>query len=406
MAERKLTVFIYLPGEVTAVPAGLFTHDADVGIGRFDYGHRYLARSDALPVDPVALPLGRVQRDVTINEGFYGALCDAAPDYWGRLVIAAEHRTAPEALSVFDFLLSGNATRVGNLDFRLSPMDPEPTLGPPHFSQLHDILLAAEQVEAGRTSDLHLLRLLRQGTSMGGARPKCTVELDDVLWIAKFPAKGDTISMPCVEYATMTLARKCGICTPELRLVKAGGTDVYLVRRFDRDRNGSDWLRQGFVSSLSLMEWDVRDRLLWEYPGLAAQMRRYMNSSHLRELFRRMVFNVLVRNTDDHPRNHGFLVCNGDVALSPAYDIVPTLTQAGVGTEFRLAMSVGDEGREATWRNILSRSAQFGLREREASQIIEHMWDICMDWRTCFSEAGVCDRDIEMVAPSMCSVRR
>jgi serine/threonine-protein kinase HipA len=403
MPERQLTVFIYLPGYTTAVPAGIFTHDADAGIGSFEYGRRYMERPNALPVDPVALPLGVVQRDITINEGLYGALCDAAPDYWGRLVIAAERRTAPEAMSELDFLLFGNATRVGNLDFRASPTDPEPILGPPHFNQLRDIVLAAEHVEEGDTSDARLLRLLRQGTSVGGARPKCTVELDGALWIAKFPAKDDTVNLPRIEYATMTLAQQCGIRTPERRLVQAGGKDIYLVRRFDREHHASGWLRHGFLSSLSLMEWDVRDRLLWEYPGLAARMRRHMGAGHLMELFRRMAFNVLVRNTDDHPRNHGFLVREGEIELSPAYDIVPTLTQAGVGTEFRLAMSVGDEGREATLQNVLSRAAQFGLSASEAAQLIDGMRATCREWRACFREAGVSDRDIEIVAPSMLS---
>jgi serine/threonine-protein kinase HipA len=405
MPERHLTVFIYLPGHTTAVPAGIFTHDSGAGIGSFDYGRRYLERRNALPVDPVALPLGLVQRDSTLNGGLYGAFCDAVPDYWGRLVIAAERRTAPEALSELDFLLSGNATRVGNLDFRESPADPEPVLGPPHFNQLRDIVLAAEHVEAGDTSDARLLRLLRQGTSVGGARPKCTVELEGALWIAKFPAKDDTVNMPRIEYATMKLAQQCGIRIPELRLVQAGGKDIYLARRFDRERQGDGWLRHGFLSGLSLMEWDARDRLLWEYPGLAARMRQHMRACHIEELFRRMVFNVMVRNTDDHPRNHGFLVRGEEIELSPAYDIVPTLTQAGVGTEFRLAMSVGDAGREATLPNVLSRSAQFGLAESEARQIIAGIRATCRTWRACFRDAGVSEVDIDIVEPSLIRAR-
>lgn len=401
MPERQLTVFIYPAGSTTAVPAGIFTHDSDAGIGRFDYGRRYLDRPDALPVDPVALPLVLVQRETTLNEGLYGAFCDAAPDYWGRLVIAAERGTAPEALSEFDFLLSGNATRVGNLDFRDSPTTPEPDLEPPHCNQLRDILLAAEQVEAGHASDPRLLRLLRQGTSVGGARPKCTVEMDGALWIAKFPAKDDTVNMPRIEYATMKLAQRCGICIPELRLVQTGGRDIYLARRFDREERGGGWLRHGFLSSLSLMEWDVRDRLLWEYPGLAARMRRHMSTAHLTELFRRMVFNVMVRNTDDHPRNHGVLVRGEEIELSPAYDIVPTLTQPGLGTEFRLAMSVGDDGREATLSNVLSRCGHFGLSTDAASRVIDGVRTTCRDWRACFRDAGVTARNIDIVAPSI-----
>ncbi len=401
MPERQLTVFVYLPGQAVAVPAGIFSHDADAGIGSFAYGRRYPERSDAVPVDPVALPLGQAPREVTLNDGLYGALCDAAPDYWGRLVIAAERRTAPEALSEFDFLLAGDATRVGNLDFRDTPTAPEPELNPPRFNQLRDVVLAAEKIEAGEEIDEHLLRLLRQGTSVGGARPKCTVELDDALWIAKFPARGDTLSIPRIEYATMALAERCDIRVPERRLVQAGGKDVYLVRRFDREKKGDGWLRHGFLSSLSLMEWDQRDRLLWEYPALAARMRRHMSVDHISELFRRMVFNMLVRNTDDHPRNHGFLVRGTDILLSPAYDIVPTLTQAGVGTEFSLAMSAGDYGREATLENALSRAAQFGLSQRTARRIVDDLLETCHTWREHYREAGVSDHDIDVLTPSI-----
>lgn len=167
MPERKVTVFIYLPGEPIAVPAGIFTHDSDLPLGSFAYGTRYLERENCLPVDPVALPLGRVPREVVSNGGFYGAFRDAAPDYWGRLVLAAEAKTVPEALSEMDFLLGANATRVGNLDFRFSPNDPEPELVPPHFNQLPDIISAAESIANGEQIPHHLLRLLRQGTSMG-----------------------------------------------------------------------------------------------------------------------------------------------------------------------------------------------------------------------------------------------
>ncbi|MBW1943989.1 MAG: HipA N-terminal domain-containing protein, partial [Deltaproteobacteria bacterium] len=135
MAEKKITVFIYLPNETVAVPAGIFTHESDPGVGAFAYGRKYMERKNALPVDPVSLPLGPATQEVTSNAGLYGTFRDAAPDYWGRLVIATELKVPPEALSEMDFLMDGNATRVGNLDFRWTPDDPEPLLEPPHFSQ-------------------------------------------------------------------------------------------------------------------------------------------------------------------------------------------------------------------------------------------------------------------------------
>jgi serine/threonine-protein kinase HipA len=401
MAEKKITVFIYLPGESVAVPAGIFTHEGDLQIGTFAYGRKYSERKNALPVDPAALPLGLTPGAVTTNKGLYGAFRDAAPDYWGRLVIAAERKVPPEALSETDFLLDANATRVGNLDFRITPNDPEPSLEPPHFNRLEEVLEAASKIEAGEEISRHLLHLLRQGTSVGGARPKCTVEWQDALWIAKFPARGDTLNIPRIEYATMTLAGKGGIRIPALRLQYVGETSVLLVRRFDREKHQEGWVRKGFLSSLSLLQWDEADRLRWDYGAIANVMRRHTPVPDLQELFRRLVFNILVRNTDDHPRNHGFLFDASGVALSPAYDIVPSLTHPGVGTVFSLAMSVGARGREASLKNALSRARRFGLSGEEAGTVVEQLVETVRGWRDHFASVGCPEVEIRALEPSL-----
>ncbi|MFU8858766.1 MAG: type II toxin-antitoxin system HipA family toxin [Deferrisomatales bacterium] len=403
MGERKLVVFVYLPGETTAVPAGIFTHNDDPIVGSFAYGRRYLERENALAVDPVALPLGPAPRDVTTNGGLYGSFRDAAPDHWGRLVVAAEARVPPEALSEIDYLVAANATRAGNLDFRASPNAPEPALDPPHFAQLPLVTEAAERVEQGEAVEDHLLRLLRQGSSLGGARPKCTVQWNGALWLAKFPARGDTWNVPRVEYATMALAGRCGIRVPETRLERAGDKDVYLVRRFDREHAGTGWLRRGFFSSLSLMQWDEGDRHLWSYGSIADTMRRYVSATDIRELFRRMVFHIAVRNTDDHPRNHGFLVEGQRISLSPAYDVVPEVVRTGVGRGFRLAMSVGEQGREATVENALSHAARFGLGKDEAAEVVREVTGTARQWEKLFRESGVSERDLGVLAGSFVS---
>ena len=397
--EQKAYVFIYLPGETVAVPAGVFTHYPDDGIGRFAYGLRYLERPNALPVDPVSLQLGAVHRDATVNGGLYGAFRDASPDYWGRLVIAAELKSPPESLREMDFLLHGNASRVGCLDFRVSLDQGEPETRPPSFQSLAEILQASAQLQNGEPVRHDLLRLLEQGTSIGGARPKCTVELDDSLWIAKFPARGDTINYPRIEYATMLLAKDCGISIPDVRIITVGGKDVLLVKRFDRLKTVLGYQRFGFLSALSLMEWDERDRTQWSYPLLADRMRATVlaQPSELKELFRRMMFNVLCRNTDDHPRNHGFLWSEKGLALSPAYDIVPTPTRPGVGTDFSLSMSLGDRGREATMVNAVSLSARFGLSRDEAQLIVEEMKNCVGTWEEHFTSQAVSPVDLEAV---------
>ncbi|MBI9077912.1 MAG: HipA domain-containing protein [Desulfatibacillum sp.] len=400
MAEKNITVFIYLPGETMAVPAGIFTHDSNAGVGSFAYGRKYRERPNALPVDPVALPIGPEPLPVSVNHGLYGAFRDAAPDYWGRLVIAAGKKMPPEALAEMDFLVSANATRVGNLDFRETPNSPEPELEPPHFNRLAELLDAAAKIETGEEVSQHLLRLLRQGTSVGGARPKCTVEWEDALWIAKFPAKDDTLNIPRIEYAAMTLAAKCGIRVPAMRLQSVGDKDVLLVRRFDREMAESGWLRTGFLSSLSLMQWDEMDRLAWDYGAIADIMRRHAPVEDIREWFRRMLFNILVRNTDDHPRNHGFLFDGSGIILSPAYDIVPSITRPGVGTDFSLAMSIGDRGREATLENALSRAARFGLSKDGAKEDVKRLVRVVRGWREHFASMGCPDSEIRALEPS------
>ncbi|OGV58504.1 MAG: hypothetical protein A2X45_17670 [Lentisphaerae bacterium GWF2_50_93] len=389
-----------MPNESTAVPAGVFSHDSDSGVGTFVYGRRYQERSNAMAVDPVFLPLGIDPAPVTTNGGLYGTFRDASPDYWGRLVIASELNTAPETISETDFLLAGNATRTGNLAFRLSPDSPEPKLAPPHFNQLSDILEASEDIESGRPAESHILHLLRQGSSMGGARPKCTVVWKNSLWIAKFPSKGDTINIPRIEYATMKLAQTCGIEIPEVKIVPASGKDIYLIRRFDRGGISGGWLRQGFISSLSLMRQDERDRLDWSYTAIASVMRQHCPASDIQQFFRRMVFNILVRNTDDHPRNHGFLTIENGLRLSPAYDIVPSFVQHGVSTEFSLAMSVGERGREATIDNALTLCGQFGLSRQNAQATINEMLKKTAKWRKHFSDCDVLEKEIKLLEPS------
>ena len=395
--EQQAYVFIYLPGETTAVPAGVFTHYPDDGIGRFAYGLRYLERPNALPVDPVALPLGAMPRDVTTNGGLYGSFRDASPDYWGRLVIAAEAKVSPETLGEMDYLLQANASRVGNLDFRMSLEKGEPERRPPAFQSLGELLDAASCLQEGGQVSQDLLRLLEQGSSVGGARPKCTVELEDALWIAKFPAKGDTVNFPRIEHATMALAKGCGITVPEMRLVDIGGRDVLLVKRFDREKTEKGYLRFAFLSALSLMEWDERDRTVWNYPALADRMRATIlaQPEQIRELFRRMVFNVLCRNTDDHPRNHAIVWGERGFALSPAYDIVPTPTRSGIGTDFLHSMSLGTKGREASLPNALSLSPRFGLTLHEAEDVVGDMKACVANWEEHYRTFAVSTVDIE-----------
>ncbi len=403
MASQSLYVFCYLPGEVAAVPAGRFDHDGVAGVGMFAYGRRYADRPNALAVDSVALPLGVAPVPIATNGGLYGAFRDASPDYWGRLVIASGLKRPAEALSETDYLLYANATRIGNLDFRSSLEDSEPTLGPPVFQDMEDLLIAAEDLDAGRPVDERRRLMLEQGSSLGGARPKCTVQLDGELWLAKFPSRNDRISMPRLEFGTMSLAARCGLDVPTIRLETVGGRDVFLSRRFDREAAAGGWVRRGYLSALSLAQWDERDRDRWSYRSIAERIRKFSvrPSADLHQLFLRIAFNMLVRNTDDHPRNHGFLVEREGIALAPLFDVEPAPRRPGLGSDFFLAMSIGPQGRLASLDNLRSAAAAFNLKPAAADDLLLRMRTCVADsWRDELGKIGFDEHALDSLAPS------
>lgn len=399
---RTLYVFVYLPGHAQGVPAGRLEYDEAARVGAFEYGRLYRERRDAVAVDPVALPLHvEVHPPTSLNGGLYGAIRDAAPDYWGRLVMAAMRRVSAAQLGEIDYLTASNATRVGRLDFRDSPTSVEPAPRAPAFQQLEKLFEAARAVEAGRTVRADLMPLLQQGTTIGGSRPKCTVERDGALWIAKFPARDDAYNNARVEFATMTLAREAGIRVPEVKVIALASRDVLLVKRFDRQAAAGGYHRHAYLSALSLMQWDENDRHLFSYPALADQMRLIgCSRADLAELYVRMVFNILCRNLDDHPRNHAFIAPHVDYGLSPAYDLVPAPATTGVGEQFNLAMEVGGEGRLASIENARSSHARFGLTLADADSAIAKVKQTTSGWATHFQRCRVSAADRRLLRGS------
>lgn len=239
--------------------------------------------------------------------------------------------------------------------------------------------------------------LLAGGTSLGGARPKATVEHDHSLWLAKFPRPDDRWNQPRVEYATLQLARRCGIQVPDCLLERVGDRDVLLVRRFDRDGTDEGYRRHRMVSALTLLQSDESptDRQRWSYLLLADELRRA--SSHpgedLRELFTRLCFNAAVSNTDDHPRNHALLARGSHWRLSPAYDLTPGAMRTE--TERWLAMVCGSNG--SRWANrsvILSSAGRFLLSQQDAAAVFEQVCTVVGNqWRSCYRQSGVSEQD-------------
>lgn len=405
-SESEAYVYIQLPGTLDTVPAALLrvqTLPDGTQVGRLRYGHRYLARPEAVALDPFRLPLAKQVFEFTQLKGIPGAVRDAAPDAWGRRVIEHKLERGPADLREIDYLLHGPQDGAGYLSFGLKAEPPATRRSYNRTHQLGELVAAAQAIEDGKRLAAHVLEQLDPGTSMGGARPKATIEDGSRLWLGKFPAKDDRCNLQRVEYATLDLARRCGLNVTQARLQAVGRHDVLMLQRFDREHTEGGYLRFGLVSGLTVLDCGDShlDRDRWSYPLLADNLRRWSDKpeADCAELFRRMVFNAAVTNNDDHPRNHALLRRQKGWRLSPAYDLVPAPM---VSLERRdLALTVGRYGRTASIYNLLSQPGRFGLSMEQARHEIGQMVAVVRQWRDSFFACGVSAEDIEHVAPAI-----
>ena len=390
MTSRGATyVFVQLPGTREIVICGRYEVEelGDEHIGRFVYGRTYLDRLDAVAIDPVNLPLRDTEFTTVKVNGMFGAMRDTAPDHWGRMVIGRRDRVREH--NELDYLLGSSDVRVGALSY--GPRQDVPALDYSRAHSLEDlsaVSAAADALEGeieGEDNPLlaDLDRLLEPSGAMGGARPKTVViDGDGQLWVAKFPSRGDRWNNAIVEAAFLSLASECGITVPETRIIALDGKKILLVKRFDQEPGGSGSIRRLFLSAHSLLglEESVTDRLGWSYTDLAHLLRRISSTpgKDATELFRRMVFNALVSNTDDHPRNHAVLGTDtSEWRLSPVFDLVPSNDRSL--DDRRLAMTCGvTPGRErwANRLNLVSGAQHFDLGIEEADTLITGMKEI------------------------------
>jgi serine/threonine-protein kinase HipA len=303
-----------------------------------------------------------------------------------------------------DYLLESPDDRAGALGFGEKVTPPAPrrkfnqTLDLVHLQQTAEALVLdalPSDPSAAQVQDLLLL-----GTSMGGARPKAVIQDQGELWIAKFARPDDRWNYERVEHAMLQLARRCGITTAESRIETVAGKDVLLVKRFDRYSAEQGYTRSRMISGLTVLRADdsVSNRNRWSYVLLAEEMRRVVDQPRrdTGELFRRIVFNALISNLDDHPRNHALIAPDRKWSLSPAYDLTPA---PQISQDHRdLAMACGDQGRFANAANILSQHARFLLEREEAQKIIADMTEqVAGTWYDTVRECGVSVQDAETI---------
>lgn len=366
------------------------------------YGGEWLvagfALSEDLPlVDTEHLPPGRLAADV---QRAVGAVDDARPDRWGEKVIRVLDR--PQRVSLMEYLYYAGDDRFGALGVSTSSAAYRPRAGGPlprlaeaqHLSEVIAKIEAAEPI-----SDLEA-KLVRAGGSLGGAKPKALIEVGGEQWVIKF-FNGEHLDTPLVEHATMTLATGAGITVAETRLIHLAGASAIAVRRFDREHGR----RIHSISAGTAIRAATASGTEPEmgYPELARILRRIgitqddTSQRDARELFRRMVFNILIDNTDDHEKNHSLLVVNpfgnGRLKLAPAYDVVPTSSGQGY-QEF----ICGAQGRDSTLENAMSQCEAFGLRPGEAATEVAAVIDAVNGWQEHFRQAGVSARDIGSLA--------
>ena len=389
MAE-KLFVHVDL-GEGEKVLAGQLLVDEQRG--RFKYARAFIERADSFPLDPVNLPLNsEVHENPRTREtpGVFGVLIDAGPDEWGRRQLTKTRRPPP--VTDVEFLLAASGEGVGALHFTAEIRDtPKPTPERP-FENLVHLQKIADDIEAGREVDQSLEPFFFHGSGLGGARPKTLIDHDERSWIAKFNRESDLVDMCKVEFATMQMAREAGIEVPDVQLTETARGPVVLVARFDQDADGQHHL----ISVASLInKFDITqfDESAMSYPGINQLAKRI--GGHTGGLpaaiFRRMLFNVAIGNTDDHLRNHAFFkkAGGGEYELTPGYDIVPN-----TGLQGSHAIALGEFGSTPSRDNLEAARHRMGLSEQRARDIADEVLAATADWREKLGAAGVSDSDL------------
>jgi serine/threonine-protein kinase HipA len=321
-----------------------------------------------------------------------GAVDDARPDRWGERVIRIIDK--PPRLSLMEYLYFAGDERFGALGVSTSREHYEPRrLGPlPTLRDVADIQDSVRRVLANEPLGEARRRLIAPGVTMGGARPKALLDMDGEAWIVKF-SEGDAVDAPLVEHATMTLARHAGIRTAETRAIRLADGHAVAVRRFDREGT-----RRVHAISAGVALHAAGERL--GYPDLAQLLRRRgvvedgQAMAQMQELFRRMVFNIVMDNTDDHEKNHVLLTDDRQrLVLSPAFDVLP----AGQALGYQ-QMRVGDDEADATLSNALSMCAMFGLRRDAAQREVRRVCKVAHAWKDHFAACGVSAGDIGALA--------
>jgi serine/threonine-protein kinase HipA len=398
----RLRTYVELAGQTVAIGDAHFNFRQGRLTATFSYDRDYIALPGAYAIDPA---LRLATGSWALPQGFPGAFSDAAPDRWGRNLIArrlraeagAEGRPVP-ALDDRDYLLGvSDETRQGALRFKTDVADvfQHPASDVPKLIALPSLLHAANAVSRDDPDNLEAIKtLLDAGTgSLGGARPKASVRDDERLMIAKFPHHADRWSVIAWEKTALDLAEAAGIPVPGRRLVGIEGSPVLLLDRFDRE--GAH--RVGYISAMTLLE--AQDGQPRDYTEIAEVLPENSSAAvdDLRQLWRRIAFSTAIHNTDDHLRNHGFLRRGSGWRLAPAFDLNPNpeLTVQRV-------TSVGGASHPADEVSALLVYAEnFGLTDHQARTILREVAEAAENWESVARRNGIVQAEIARFEPTL-----
>ncbi|HCS14457.1 MAG TPA: toxin HipA [Lachnospiraceae bacterium] len=376
----------------------------------FEYDRNWLKTTGlSLSLDPELMPYAG--RQYPSDKNIFGLFADASPDRWGRVlmnkrerILADKEGRKPNKLYDSDYLLGVyDETRMGGIRFKLDPNGPflsddQETAAPP-WATLRTLEEASRHFESDESglAEKWLNQLIKPGSSLGGARPKATViDTKDQLWIAKFPSKNDENDVGAWEMVAHDLAALCGLNVPEAKLEKFSSLgSTFLVKRFDRIRDR----RIHFASAMTLLgKTDGASAVDGiSYLDIAGIIRSCgaQPKKDLVELWKRIVFNMAITNTDDHLRNHAFILESGGWVLSPLYDVNPV----PYGGE--LSLNVDEEDNSINIRLAIQTAARFGIAETEAQNYAEEILEIVRDnWSKIAANYGLTRRQIEEMRPA------
>lgn len=401
MSDRELLVYVDLAGVAHFAGRLWARRTRNRESATFEYDADWLASPARFALEP-ALMLGGGPQHTLQGRALFGAFGDSAPDRWGRNLIRRDERRgalvegrAPRSIGEVDFLLGvGDIARQGALRFKETPDGPfladgEGATVPP-LIRLGELLNAAMRVAADNDDDNDLRLILAPGSSLGGARAKASVlDLQGQLSIAKFPQADDAYPVMQWEAVALDLARRAGIEVPTWRLEQVADRRALLLRRFDRDGDA----RVPFLSAMSML--GAADNEDHSYLEIIDALRQFGSQPErdCAQLWRRIVFNILIANTDDHLRNHGFLFNGtGGWRLSPAYDMnpVPLDVKARI-----LSLTIDEADDTASLDVALSMARQCGLKLPVVKEIVSEVQAAVAQWRACAATYGLNARDID-----------